>query len=164
MISASLPALLLNLGLRYDVSNPIRDSHDRLANFVPSQGFVQVGFGISEPYKTNYGDVSPRIGMAWDPFANGKTVLRAGFGMIYVQPSIRTFMFSSGGLHLNPTALIEPGANGNVSTFLQAGADPSLINWTPEGPIFPSTVDANKCDAASPCDFFGVDRNLKTPY
>ena len=157
--------LTLNLGLRYDVTYPIHDSKNRLANFVPSQGFVQVGYGISEPYKTNWNNVSPRVGVAWDPFGTGKTLLRAGFGMIYVQPSIRTFMFSTGGLHLNPTALLEPGANGTISTFLLTGAPTDLINWSPDGPIFPvSNSSSNVCAAASPCDFFGVDRNLKTPY
>ena len=156
--------LTLNLGLRYDVTYPIHDSRNRLANFVPSQGFVQQGFGINQLYKTNHGDVSPRIGVAWDPFGTQKTVLRAGFGMIYVQPTIRTFMFSTGGLQLNPTALIQPGANGNVTSFLQTGAPTDQITWDPAGPIFPSNSDANVCDAASPCDFFGVDRNIKTPY
>jgi hypothetical protein len=160
-----LPRLTLNLGLRYDVTYPIHDSKNRLANFDPTRGFLQVGSGISQPYKTNYNNVSPRIGFAYDVFGTGKTVLRAGFGMIYVQPAIRTFVFSSGGLHLNPTALIQPGANGTITTFLQAGADPNLINWSVDGPIFPGTnSSANTCSADSPCDFFGVDRNLKTPY
>ena len=39
-----------------------------MANFVPSQGIVQVGHGISEPYQTNWTNVSPRIGSAWDVY------------------------------------------------------------------------------------------------
>jgi len=159
--------LTLNLGLRYDVTRPIVDSKNRLANFVPSQGFVQVGFGIDEPYKTNWRNISPRVGFAYDVFGTGKTVVRAGFGMIYVAPSIRTFMFSTGGLHLNPTALIEPGANGNITTFLQTGAPVDWVqeHWNTEGPIFPGADNAsNVCSAESPCDFFGVDQKLKTPY
>ena len=156
--------LTLNLGLRYDVTFPIKDSKNLLANFVPSQGIVQVGNGISEPYKTNWKNISPRLGVAWDPYGTGKTVVRAGFGMIYVQPSIRTFMFSSGGLHLNPSALI-PGGTGTINAFLQSGAPTDLINWTVDGPIFPvSDSSANTCSGASPCDFFGVDQNLRTPY
>jgi len=46
--------LTLSLGLRYDVTYPIKDSQNRLANFAPSQGIVQVGYGIREPYPTNY--------------------------------------------------------------------------------------------------------------
>jgi hypothetical protein len=157
--------ITLNLGLRYDVTFPIKDAKNELANFVPSRGFVQVGYGIDEPYKTNWKNISPRVGVAWDPYGTGKTILRAGFGMIYVQPSIRTFVFASGGLHLNPTALIDGAANGTITTFLQTGAPTSLINWSLDGPIFPGNDSAsNVCSAASPCDFFGVDQNLKTPY
>lgn len=112
-----------NLGLRYDVTHPIKDSRNRLANFVPSgDGIVQVGSGISEPYPTNYRNLSPRLGMAWDIFGTGKTVLRSGFGMIFVQPSIRTFMFSGGGLNLNPSGLPKllpdgpKGKDGTVKT------------------------------------------------
>jgi len=156
----------LNLGLRYDVTHPIKDSEDRLANYVPDVGIVQVGKGISEPYKTNWADVSPRLGVAWDVFGNGKTVLRSGFGMIFVQPSIRTFMFNGGGLNLNPSGLagVTPG-NGNITSFLVSGADTSYINWTPAGPIFPvNDSTLSSCSLNLPCNIFGVDQNLKTPY
>ncbi len=158
----------LNLGLRYDVTYPIKDAKNQLANYVPSVGFVQVGQGISAPYQTNYRNVSPRIGAAWDIFGNGKTVLRSGFGMIYVQPSIRTFMFNGGGLNLNPTGIIIDGTQGTgtITSFLQSAADTSLINWNTTGPIFPVTnTSSNSCDASNPCsNFFAVDRHIKTPY
>ena len=164
--------ITLNLGLRYDVTYPIKDTKNRLANYVPSQGIVQVGNGISEPYQTNYGNISPRLGAAWDIFGTGKTVLRSGFGMIYVQPSIRTYVFSSGGLNLNPSGLdkvlpdgtIIP-ANGNITSFLLQGADPGLIKWDTTGPIFPvKNSSLNVCSFDSPCSIFAVDQHLKTPY
>lgn len=155
----------LNLGLRYDVAFPIKDSRNQLANYDPSQGVVQVGYGISQPYKTNWANFSPRVGVAWDVFGTGKTILRSGFGMIYVQPSIRTFAFNGGGLNLNPSALIQPGANGTIKSFLLQGADPSLINWSTTGPIFPvNTTTLTSCSASSPCSIFAVDQNLKTPF
>jgi hypothetical protein len=126
---------------------------------------VPVGDGISEPYKTNWANFSPRIGAAWDLFGTGKTILRGRFGMIYVQPSIRTFAFSGGGLNLNPSALIQPGANGTINSFLLTGGDPTLINWSPDGPIFPvNDANLNSCSSANPCDIFGVDPKLKTPF
>jgi TonB dependent receptor len=167
--------LTLNLGLRYDVTRPLTDSHNRLANYVPSQGVVQVGYGISEPYKTNWTNFSPRIGAAFDVFGTGKTILRAGFGLIYVEPSIRTFAFGGGGLNLNPSALIQPGANGTISSFLLTGGDTSLINWCATNDpdpncagnptIFPGkSTTSNACNTDSPCNIFGVDQKLKTPY
>jgi hypothetical protein len=162
----------LNLGLRYDITYLIKDSQNRLANYVPTQGIVQVGHGISQPYQTNYKNVSPRLGAAWDIFGTGKTVLRSGFGMIYVQPSIRTFVFSSGGLNLNPSGLdkILPDgtvipANGTITSFLLQGADPGLIKWDTTGPIFPiNNTSLNVCSFDSACTVFGVDQHLKTPY
>jgi hypothetical protein len=65
---------------------------------------------------------------------------------------------------LNPSALI-PGGTGTINAFLQSGAPTDLINWSVEGPIFPvSDSSANTCSKSSPCDFFGVDQNLRTPY
>jgi hypothetical protein len=165
-----LPRVTLNLGLRYDVTDPIKDSNNLLANYVPNSatGLVQVGHGISQPYPTRYNNVSPRVGLAWDVFGKGKTVLRAAGGIIYVQPSIRTFMFNGGGLNLNPSGLV---GNGNLTTFLQESSDGSLINWSLTGPIFPNASGAgNGCSlfnsegGVNQCNVFGVDRNLKTPY
>ena len=162
-------------GLGAVLTYPIKDSRNLLANFIPSQGLVQVGQGISQPYKTNYNNISPRVGVAWDVFGTGKTVLRSGFGMIFVQPSIRTFMFNGGGLNLNPSGVPKivnntdgttttiPGT-GSLTTFLVSGASPSLINWSQEGPIFPTGTSSNSCSADVPCTVFGVDPNLHTPY
>ena len=162
--------LTLNLGLRYDVTRPIKDAHNRLANYVPSEGIEQVGYGISEPYKTNWTNFSPRLGAAFDVFGTGKTILRAGFGMIYVQPSIRTFAFNGGGLNLNPSALI-PGGTGTMTSFLVNpgnGNQTDLIDWSTDpaqGSIFPvNNSTLASCTASSPCNFFAVDQKLKTPY
>jgi hypothetical protein len=167
------PRLTLNYGLRYDVTFPIKDSQDLLANYVPTLsngqpgGIVQVGRGISSPYNTRYNNISPRLGFAWDMYGNGKTVLRGGGGIIFEQPSIRTFMFSGGGLNLNPTAGslgVTPG-NGNIDSFLQASTNPSLINWSLAGPVFPQlSQSGSSCSLTTQCSVFGVNPNLRTPY
>jgi Carboxypeptidase regulatory-like domain len=165
--------LTLNLGLRYDVTRPIKDSQNRLANYVPSQGVLQVGYGISEPYKTNWANFSPRVGAAYDVFGTGKTILRAGFGMIYVQPAIRTFAFNGGGLNLNPSALI-PGGTGTMTSYLVNPGNHNQIDkihWGTiaelgnDDSIFPvNHPSLASCDESNPCNFFGVDQNLKTPF
>jgi hypothetical protein len=149
---------------RYDVTYPIKDADNLLANYVPSQGIVQVGDGISQPYPTNYNNFSPRLGAAWDIFGTGK--LRSGFGLIYIQPSIRTFMFSGGGLNLNPSGLpgVAPGT-GNITTYELTGGDPGLLNWSDTGTIFPvNDPSINQCSSRVPCNVFGVDQKLRTPY
>ena len=167
----------LNLGLRYDVTNPIKDSQNLLANYVPDSvsGLVQVGQGISSPYPTNHNNLSPRIGLAWDVFGTGKTVVRSGFGMIFEQPSIRTFMFNGGGLNLNPSGIpyvdgngVTQAPQGSITSFLQISSDGSAINWLEpnQSPtIFPNADNSGSvCSFDSPCDVFGVDQHLKTPY
>ena len=167
----------LNLGLRYDITSPIKDSRNLLANYDPASpsGLVQVGQGISSPYPTNYNNVSPRIGLAWDVFGTGKTVVRSGFGVIYEQPSIRTFMFNGGGLNLNPTGVpyidgsgIQHNPTGTITAFLQESNAGSEINWLApnQSPtIFPNAANSgNVCSVSSQCNIFAVDQHLKTPY
>jgi Carboxypeptidase regulatory-like domain len=159
------PRVTLTMGLRYDITYPIEDSRNLLANYVPTTGIVQVGKGISQPYPTNYNNLSPRLGVAWDVFGAGKTVVRAGGGIIFEQPSIRTFMFSGGGLNLNPSGLagVSPG-NGTITSFLADSTDSALVNWgTSSGPVFLPAV-GQSCSSDSPCSIFATSPHLSTPY
>ncbi len=174
--------LTLNFGLRYDVTFPIQDSRNLLANYIPTLpngqpgGIVQVGRGISSPYDTKYDNISPRLGFAYDVFGSGKTILRGGGGIIFTQPAIRTFMFSGGGLNLNPSGVpyvdqygntIQP--NGTINAFLVSSrnTDPTAggVNWgvIPGQPIFPASA-GQQCSLDSQCDVFAVDPHLRTPY
>jgi hypothetical protein len=167
------PRVTLNFGLRWDVTYPIKDSQNLLANYVPTLpngqpgGVVQVGDGISQPYDTKYNGVSPRVGFVWDVFGKSKTIVRGGAGIIFEQPSIRTFLFSGGGLNLNPTAGslgVTPG-NGTINAFLQSSTDVSLINWNTAGPIFPGESGSGAtCTLSTQCFIFAVKPNLGTPY
>lgn len=167
------PRVTLNYGIRYDVTYPIKDSRNLLANYVPTLangqpgGIVQVGDGISSPYPTRYNNISPRLGFAWDIFGAGKTVLRGGSGIIFSQPSIRTFLFSGGGLNLNPTAGalgVTPG-NGSITSFLQSSTDTTAINWSLAGPVFPTLSNSGSaCSINGQCFVFAVDPHLRTPY
>jgi hypothetical protein len=174
--------LTLNFGLRYDVTFPIQDSRDLLANFIPSPtdgqpgGILQVGHGIDSPYETKYNNISPRVGFAYDLFGSGKTILRGGGGIIFTQPAIRTFMFSGGGLNLNPSGIPYVDQNGNtvqptgtINAFLvnSKNTDPTQggVNWgvIPGQPIFPASA-GQMCSIDSQCDVFAVDPHLRTPY
>ena len=158
------PRVILNLGLRYDVTFPIKDAHNQLANFIPSKGIVQVGDGISQPYPTRYNNVSPRVGVAWDIFGTGRTVLRAAGGLIFDQPSIRTFAFNGGGLNLNPSGIpgVTPG-NGSITSFLVESFDGSQLGWDGGGPVFPRPPDNNAAGLRH-ATFSRVAPNLTTPY
>ncbi len=174
--------LTLNFGLRYDVTFPIKDSRNLLANFIPNPsngqpgGIVQVGQGIDSPYQTKYNNISPRAGFAYDLFGNGKTIIRGGAGIIYAEPVIRTFMFNGGGLNLNPSGIPYVDQNGNtiqpkgtINAFLVNSrntdpTDPNGLNWGAHaGPIFPASA-GQSCSIDSQCDIFAVNPHLRTPY
>ena len=85
--------LTLNMGLRYDVSSGPVERWDRSSNFDPFVTNPQTNTpgallyaGVSKdrhftlPPKDNFG---PRFGFAYDLTGDGKTSLRAGYGLIY---------------------------------------------------------------------------------
>jgi len=89
------PRLTLNLGVRYDLQFPFTDPQDRKLAFVPGQqsainptapvGLLFPGdTGVSRGIvKTDVNNLAPRLGVAWDPKGDGRTAVRAAFGMFY---------------------------------------------------------------------------------
>jgi hypothetical protein len=83
------PRLVLTYGLRWDINPPLMGKN------LENQPFTVTG--LNDPttltlaprgtplYQTTYGNVAPRIGLAYQTDDSGKrqTVLRAGFGMFY---------------------------------------------------------------------------------
>jgi hypothetical protein len=75
------PHVTLNYGLRYDVEIPPK--------FRPPQGLALPAYkllGLQKGIQTDTNNIQPRIGLAWDPKGDGKTVVRASYGIFYDHP------------------------------------------------------------------------------
>jgi hypothetical protein len=89
------PRVTLNLGVRYDVQFPFTDPQDRKLAYVPGRrstvsptapegllfpGDDGIPRGIAS---TDWNNIAPRIGVAWDPKGDGRLAVRAAFGMFF---------------------------------------------------------------------------------
>ncbi|MBZ5696810.1 MAG: TonB-dependent receptor [Acidobacteriia bacterium] len=76
-----VPSLTLNYGVRYDYEvTPQFAAVNQLSQA------AQDALGITQGIPRDSNNVAPRIGLAWDPHDNGKTVIRASYGIFYDHP------------------------------------------------------------------------------
>ncbi len=119
------PRLTLNYGVRYDVE---------LTPLFPALTAVNAAaekaFGVVEGIPRDYNNVAPRFALAYDPAGNGKTVVRAGYGLFYDHPLLAVAfnaftaegvqsvqLISGGGTPSRAPLTINPGALNGASIF-----------------------------------------------
>jgi hypothetical protein len=88
------PNLTLNYGIRYDYEltqtiPPATSFRDPLSGIILSQANLlaaQDVLGVQQGFPRDKNNWAPRLAVAWDPQNNGKTVIRAAFGLFYDHP------------------------------------------------------------------------------
>jgi outer membrane receptor protein involved in Fe transport len=172
--------LTLDLGVRYEYSSPKTDTQGRSFSLIPGlQSTVFTGAPTGMVFPGDAGaprganfpdrrDWAPRIGFAWDPRGDGKTSVRAGFGMFYdilkgednLQFNGQPPFFSSAGLNF-PTFT----GNSEVPYFTDPFGSAGVPDPFPSKPP-PPNLDFNAAgflpiNAAGAVYF--VDPHLRTP-
>lgn len=81
------PNLTVNLAMRYEGASVPSEINGKLSNLRVLAGNTPF---LGNPYITNptRKNFEPRVGFAWDPFKNGKTSVRGGFGIYDILPLI----------------------------------------------------------------------------
>ncbi|HYE14889.1 MAG TPA: TonB-dependent receptor [Pyrinomonadaceae bacterium] len=141
------PNLTFDFGVRYQYFVPVTDVNNVLTSFDPAlysranapacvtascasfvrgtgdplNGIARAGvnsrFGRSI-YPSDKNNFSPRVGLAWDPFKQGRTVIRMGYGFYYDQPLVGIF---------EQNAFVNPPFN---NRFAFSGANVTFTNPT----------------------------------
>jgi hypothetical protein len=145
--------LTLQVGIRHEFTTGWNEVSGRAANYVTGPDGVlltDVRLGHSAFTENNAKRLlGPRVALAWDPFGNGKTAVRAGFGTYYTLIDALSFLLNS-----------LPPYNGSISF-----ANMSLFSFTP---LVPGAPVPGSCGPGipTPCTTYapqGIQANAKTP-
>ena len=113
------PNVTLNVGVRYDV-----EFTPTFAAATTTSAAAEQALGITEGIPRDYNNIAPRIGLAWDPRNDGKTVVRAAYGLFYDHPLLALAFDSdvADGSQAPQFALLfgNPGCGTSLATALNA--------------------------------------------
>jgi hypothetical protein len=173
------PNLMLNYGARYEI-----DTHPLNNDLVKPALVGPILPNGTAPTPIDKNNVAPHVGLAWDPWKDGKTSIRAGAGIYY------TLRISN--LVTNERASIAPFNSGNDTITLTAGSptngpqdfnkdgitdfdfSPALVPGTTVGNAVPIILQGQSVYVAAPQSTtptlditrtgLVINNDLQTPY
>ena len=124
-------SLTFDVGLRYEWNVTPTERDDRFIVFdAPTASLEPVGVHRSAVYEQNDHNFEPRVGVAWDPSRDGRTLIRAAYAFTVEQPMVNAVL----NLTANPPLGAPLTVTGSVpveTAYALAGA----------GGLAPITVD-----------------------
>jgi hypothetical protein len=140
--------LTLNIGMRYEMSTVPSEAHGLLSivtsPYNQSLATAHMGNGIFRNPTTH--NFEPRVGFAWDPFGDGKSSVRGGFGMFDVLP----LPYFLGQIASAAAPFAESGFNSTLSpgdfpaiAFTKAQVSPFRIPYIQQHPGRPYVMQWN---------------------
>jgi hypothetical protein len=160
--------LTVNAGVRWDHYTTLneRDSlvllpelinNNPIATLLGNATLNFAGNSVGRPfYHSGFKNFAPNVGFAYDVFGNGKTAIRGGYGISYVNDEIITAFFDNYSFNSGlSSAVFNSNLNGTLT-----GSRPSVQN-----PPFmiPITTAQNYAINPNQAEFL-VDPHLRTPY
>ncbi len=178
------PRFTADLGIRWDIDTPPVESSNLTATFVPNDAISATNatgtestvvpvappgmFFPGDPgvprgiISTKYYHLSPRVGLAWDPFGDGKTAIRAGAGVFY--GSLAGNEWNQPG-NANPYAVRQTFQSVNSMTNVYA---PTMVNGAPSsfpnGDIFPYVYNPKSPRFLVPASVETISETVRWPF
>jgi hypothetical protein len=143
------PRLTLTYGMRWDYFGVVGEKNNLFYQFDPTSDAV---LPAGQLYNKDLNNFAPRLGFAYDVTGKGRTVVRGGWGLFYDAFAQDIFLG-----HAPYNCAFCPGP---AYTGFGPGAISSAgVN---SGPLAANTPVYS--DFSGLGDFFGTDKNIRTPY
>ena len=162
------PNLTLNLGLRYEIDNPVYSANNGVSNFsLTTQQFLQVNTnGYTKGlYHSDYNNFAPRVGFSWQPFNDSQnTVVKGAAGVFYNMPITYNEFLTNGTqapfrFVSTYTTAASVAASGAVNTISLAA--PFSV---PNTAVAPPCVTGAQTGCAATLSPLEINPNYRTPY
>src|SRR5262245_44764586 len=150
------PHITINAGLRWEPyfgANVLNDavynfSRDNFRSGIKTTVFKNAPAGLIYPgdrgfppgrtgLETQWWNLSPRVGVAWDVTGNGRTAIRSAYGISYDFPTAEYQLINANSPPFGNRSLVEDPPGGFDNPYAHLGGDPHPILTSPDTPFIP---------------------------